>query len=109
MANEFNAVSDGVFTLTETQERDQFIFCRNDGEVLGEVGRAPMDLYQAYIMKKMMDGAIPPEIVMKNVHTIEAVDGKSILMTVSDMSEEASSRVSKKPNFLKHFFQKMFG
>ena len=56
MANEFRAVSDGTFTLQETKNKNQFYFYRNDGEVLADIDREPMDLYQAYIMQKMMSG-----------------------------------------------------
>lgn len=48
MANEFRAVSDGTFTLQETKNKNQFYFYRNDGEVLADIDREPMDLKRLF-------------------------------------------------------------
>ena len=45
MANEFLAVSDGTYTLSETENKNQFYFYRNDGAVLTDIDMEPMDLY----------------------------------------------------------------
>ena len=111
MANEFRAVSDGTFTLQETEKKNQFYFYRNDGGVLADIGRKPMDLYQAYIMKKMMDGEIT-DIVMNNIYSETSDDGKCIRLTISDIGENVhrnNSTVSEKPSFLKRLFHKLFG
>ena len=113
MANEFLAVSDGTFTLSETENKNQFYFYRNDGEVLSDIGREPMDLYQAYIMRKMMNGEIT-DMVMNNIYSETSDDGKCIRLTICDIGEKPSgssnSTVSKKrPNFLKRLFHKIFG
>ena len=47
MANEFLTVSDETFTLSESENKNQFYFYRNDGEVLTDIDREPMDLYNA--------------------------------------------------------------
>ena len=112
MANEFRAVSDGTFTLQETENKNQFYFYRNDGEVLADIDREPMDLYQTYIMKKMMDGEIT-DIVMNNIYSETSDDGKCIRLTISDIGEKPvhrnNSTVSKQPSFLKRLFHKVFG
>ena len=113
MANEFLAVSDGTFTLSETENKNQFYFYRNDGEVLTDIDREPMDLYQAYIMRKMMNGEIT-DIVMNNIYSETSDDGKCIRLTICDIGEKPvrnnNSTVSdKQPNFLKRLFHKIFG
>ncbi len=113
MANEFLAISDGTFTLSETENKNQFYFYRNDGEVLSNIGREPMDLYHAYIMRKMMNGEIT-EIVMNNIYSETSDDGKCIRLTISDVSKKTSSTNStvnsaKKPNFFKRLFHKIWG
>ena len=113
MANEFRAVSDGTFTLQETENENQFYFYRNDGEVLTDIDREPMDLYQAYIMKKMMDGEIT-DIVMNNIYSETSDDGKCIRLTICDIREKPTSKSNstvkeKKPNFLKSLLKKIFG
>lgn len=60
MANEFLAIS--------------------DGNVLTDIDREPMDLYQAYIMQKMMNGEIT-DMVMNNIYSEKSTDGKCIRLT----------------------------
>jgi len=43
MATELLAISDGTFTLSETENKNQFYFFRNDGQVLSDIDREPMD------------------------------------------------------------------
>lgn len=50
MANEFLAVTDGTFTLSETKNKNQFYFYRNDGEVLSDIDGEPMDLYHVFYL-----------------------------------------------------------
>ena len=112
MANEFLAISDGTFTLSETENKNQFYFYRNDGEVLTDIDREPMDMYQAYIMQKMMRGEIT-DMVMNNIYSETSDDGKCIRLTICDIGEKSYNNNStvnnKKPNFLKRLFHKFFG
>ena len=113
MANDFLAVSDGTFTLSETENKNQFYFYRNDGEVLTDIDREPMDLYHAYIMCKMMNSEIT-DIVMNNIYSETSDDGKCIRLTICDIGEKPTrnknSTVSdKQPNFLKCLLHKIFG
>lgn len=113
MANEFLAISDGTFTLSETENKNQFYFYRNDKEVLTDIDREPMDLYQAYIMQKMMNGEIT-DIVMNNIYSEMSDDCKCIRLTICDIGEKPpwnnNSTVSdRQPSFLKRLFHKIFG
>ena len=65
MANGFMAVSDGTYTLQETENENQFYFYRNDRGVLTDIDREPMNLYQAFVMQRMMSGQIT-DMVMSN-------------------------------------------
>jgi len=111
MANEFLAISDGTFTLSETENKNQFYFYRNDGNVLTNIDREPLDLYQEYIMQKMMNGEITG-VVMDNIYLETSDDGKCIRLTTCDIGEKSvkstNSIVSNKhPNILKRLFHKI--
>lgn len=111
MANEILKVSDGTFTLTETEVKNQFYFYRNDGEVLKDIDREPMELYRAYIMNKMMNSEIT-EIVMNDIYSETSDDGKCIRLTVCEIGEKPTnnnnSTISKQPNLLQRLLHKIF-
>ena len=113
MANKYLSISDGTFILHETENKNQFYFYRNDGEVLTDIDREPLELYQAYIMMKMLTGEITDD-VKKNIYSEKSEDGKCIRLTIRDIDEKTvqyndSSASNKNPNFLKRFFYKIFG
>lgn len=113
MANEFRTVSDGTFTLSETENKNQFYFYRNDGDVLADIGSEPMNLYHAYIMQKMMNGEIT-DMFINDIYLETSDDGKCIRLTICGIGEKIvrdnNSTVSEKPpNFLKRLFHKIFG
>ncbi len=112
MANEFLTVSDGTYSLSETENKNQFYFYRNDGEVLTDIGRAPMDLYHAYIMSKMMNGEIT-DMVISNIRFETSDDRKTIRLTVDNNNEKHEQKNStvkeKKPSFIKRLIYKIFG
>ena len=112
MANKFLAVSDGTFTLQESENKNQFYFYRNDGEVLTDVNEELMDLYHAYIFQKMVNGEI--NMVMNNIYSEISGDGKCIRLTISNIGEklerDQNSTVSDKPSgFMKRLLHKIFG
>ena len=113
MAKELLAVSDGTYTLSETEEENQFYFFRNDHGVLTDIGRETMDLYQAYIMQKMVDGEIT-DMVMNDIYSEMSVDGKCIRLTICNIGEKPTHKTNsiaskKKPNFIKRLLNKIFG
>lgn len=109
MADKLLTVSDGTFTLSETENKNIFYFYRNDGEILSDIDMEPMDLYHAYIMQKMMDGEIT-KTVMNDVYSKTSKDGKCMLLTICKIGEKPNSTISQKhPNFLKRIFHKIFG
>ena len=126
MAKELYVLSDGTFSLSETEVENLYLFYRNDGRVIGDVGRIPMDFYQSYITNKMMNGEIT-EIVRKDIKFEPLYDGKFIRLTVSEMGEspqvktQDSNDVEKsesqpvqneeqpKPNLFKCILKKIFG
>lgn len=112
MANEFLEVSDGTFILSETEVKNQLYFYRNDGEVLTDIDTELMDLYQAYVVRKMANGEIT-DIVMNNIYSQTSDDGKCIRLTICEIGEKPTcnndSTVSAQPNFLKRLFHKIFG
>lgn len=104
MSNELKAMTDGIFTLAESEDPNVFYFYRNDREVIGDVGRIPMDFYQNWICIKMFSGEIT-EMVMNDICFETSVDGKCIRLTVSGIGER---KTKQKPNFFKRLFYKLF-
>ena len=89
-------ISDGIFTLQESENENEFFFFRNDGQVLEGIDDEPSAFYQAYIMQKMMNGEING-MVMSNLHWQMSTDGKVIRGTVEDFrtyEEEETSEES---------------
>ena len=87
MENGVLTVTDGTFTLAETENKNQFYFYRNDGNVLTGVDREPMDLYQTYIMQKMMNGEIT-DVVLNNIYSEKSTDEKCIRLTICNIGEK---------------------
>ena len=108
MAVEFNAISDGTFILQETEDKNRFYFYRNDGGVLNDIGREPMDLYKAYIACQMMSGEIK-DVVMNNINFEISDDKKVIRLTISEIAKRPIQTNSRKPSFFKQVFHKIFG
>ncbi len=105
MSNELKAMTDGTFTFAESEDPNVFYFYRNDREVIGDVGRIPMDFYQNWICTKMMNGEIT-ETVMNDVCFETSNDGKFIRVTVSGIGERKAKQ--EQPNFFKWLFSKLF-
>ena len=114
MSKKFMTVSDGEFSLSETENENQFYFYRNDRKVLGDVGDMPMDLFQALIIQKMMTGEIT-ELVVANIRYEYSEDETIIRLTTSKIGEKDESvepvaiSSKKQPNFIRRLFNKVFG
>ena len=126
MAKELTALSNGIFSLSETEIENVYLFYRNDGRVIGDVGGIPMGFYHSYIANKMMNGEIT-EIVMKSISFDTSRDGKFIRLTVSEIDKSPEIKVQEsnfleksesqfvqnkeqpKPNVFKRIFKKIFG
>ena len=122
MSDERLAISNGTFTFVEGEDKNYFYFYRNDGGVLGEVGRIPMDFYQYYICRKMMSGEITGS-VMNNLHFERSEDEKCMRITVcsfgeqkeekdttieKDAEEKIEPNIEQKTSFFKRIVRKMF-
>ena len=86
MAQELLQLSDDTYIFIESEDKRVFYFYRKDGEKLGDVGRMPMDFYQAYIMQKMMKGDISGP-VFGNLCFETSNDEKCIRITIVDYEE----------------------
>lgn len=81
MENRYLNISDGFFTISETDRKNQFYFFRNDLQELGEVGEEPIKLFRYFIMGKYFIIDVN-EKVMKNIYSEVSKDGKVIRLTV---------------------------
>jgi hypothetical protein len=82
------AFSDGTYVFQESEDENQFFFFRKDGEVIGEIDREPMDMYQNYIVTKMFDGDFFNQIVANNLRFDTSDDGKCIRITSFAIGEK---------------------
>lgn len=106
MSNELKAMTDGTFTLSESEDTNVFYFYRNDRKVIGDVGRIPMDFYQNWICTKMMNGEITEMEINDTCFFEISDDGKCIRLIVSGSGERKAKQ--KQPNFFKRLFSKLF-
>ncbi len=105
MANEPSTLTDGIFTLAESNDPNVFYFYRNDGEVIGDVGRIPIDFYQDWICVTMSNGKMPEKVF--DYPCLETSDdGKRIKLTVSGIGERKVQ--DEKPKLFKVLFSKHF-
>ena len=81
MKREYRFITDGEFTLQETQSENQFFFYRNDGDYMEIEGREPAKFYQAYVAQKMLDGELSEEAA-NSILLEKSDDGKWIKITV---------------------------
>ncbi len=111
MDNKLLSITDGTYTLSESNVKNQFYFYRNDGNELGKIQHEPMELYQVYIMHKMTLGEMT-DIIMSNVEFEESTDGKCIRMTMSEIHGTSESKMNEQPkklNFFQRLKKKIFG
>ncbi len=108
MADELLVISDGTFTLSETEKENQFYFYRNDGEVLTGIDQEPMLFYRTYIFKKMIEGKLT-DIIMQTIYSEMSDDGKCISLTISDIGKKSELEASnQKPNIFKRLLNKIW-
>ncbi len=110
MSNEHMGISDGTYSLVESDDPNIFFFYRNDEGIIGDVGRLPMDFYQNWICTKMMKGEIA-HVVMNNICFQTSIDGRVIRIVTSEMKDdkpEASENIPQKQNFIKKIFNRIF-
>ena len=77
---ELKVLSNGEYKFAETENNSQFNFYRNDGEVLGDVGRLPMEVFQDYIFNKMLSGELTTAVAT-NIKFEMSDDGRCLRMT----------------------------
>ena len=108
------AETDGTYTLEETEVEKQFIFFRNDHEVLGNVGTVPLELFSKYLIKRGKHG----ETYRGQIFYEFSTDGKTIRMTayenpnlriVKSKEKDIFSVIEPGPNIFKRIFRKLFG
>ncbi len=85
---ELKSFSNGTYVFQETENENQFYFYRVDGEVLGEIDREPMEMYQNYICMKMFEGDMAPQIIANNIRFDTSDDGKCIRLTTFAFGEK---------------------
>ena len=99
MGRKYLSVTDGTFSLSETDVKNQFYFYRNDGGTIDVdvLSKEPMDLYQAYIIRQMMTSQMNLAVTWKDIELELSDDRKVILLTAWD-------GMTILPRFLENYF-----
>ena len=86
MGRKYLSVTNGTFSLSETDVKNQFYFYRNDGGTIDVdvLSKEPMDLYQAYIIRQMMTSQMNLAVTWKDIELELSDDRKVILLTAWD-------------------------
>lgn len=101
--NDCENLSDGIFTLLESEVPRQFYFYRNDGEVLDDADYSEaMKLYQAYVIRQIMRGEIIDR-APRPVFSGKSDDGRYIIITVSNGDDDDDA--AKEPSPISHFIE----
>ena len=111
MVQELRELTDGVFTLKETEVEGEFIFFRNDKEVLKNVGtNNVMVLFSKYLFEKSQKGEIQQSVYECKMRFEISTDGKIIKLTVKNKPNLQVVRIEDvtRPNFFQRI-KKMFG
>ena len=103
MSEMYNAVTDGVYVLQEGENKNQFFFFRKDGGEINHDEADPMELYQSYVCRKMIESN-NPQMVFGNLKFETSVDNKCIRITVMDFEERD---IETKPIKKKSWFAKL--
>ena len=83
------AITDDTYIFTETEDENVFLFYRNDGNELGDVGDLPKDFFDEYIMRRMMFDE-SDLVAYNNIYFKKSEDGKSIRIITSDVTRRSS-------------------
>lgn len=85
MSKNFKAISDGTFILSETENKNQFYFYRNDGEILSDIEDGDlMRLYDKYMELKKKKGEIESSVIRSAYYEMSD-DKRTIRLTVNDI------------------------
>ena len=111
MERQYVSVTNGIFTFTETDIKNEFLFYRNDGNVLGKISREPVELYYDYMINKMFNGEID-QIVRNDINYPQYSDAKFIKVIITN-NESATNKgtgvIKKQPNLFQKLIKKFFG
>ena len=116
MSKEVTVVTNGTYTLEETEVENQFHFFREDHGVLEDVGTLPIEMYARYMVQMARDGQIDNWYEVQIIYEIS--DDNRILRLTAVESTKPQLHIVKnkqyeapdvtKPNFFKRVFAMWF-
>lgn len=112
---EYLTITDGTYILSETDCPNEFAFYRKDGEILGDVGRIPMEMYDWRMFKRMQDYNIV-EPIIESIIFERSRDDRCLMMTVmwydlcpeNQVNQVEEVEKKKKNSKVYEFFKKYF-
>ena len=114
MSKEVTVVTNGTYTLEETEVENQFHFFRNDHGVLEEIGTLPIEMYARYMVQMEREGQINNgcEVELffeisedKKVLRLTAVESTKPKLHIVKNEQYVAPNVTE-PNFFKRVFAK---
>lgn len=112
MSKEVTVVTNGTYTLEETENANQFHFFWNDHGVLEDVGTLPIEMYARYMVQMAREGLIDNGYETKLFFEISE-DKKVLRLTAVEATkpqlhivknEQYEAPDVTKPNFFKRVF-----
>ena len=90
-------LTDGTYTLKETEVENQYLFFRNDHQVLGNTGSAYIYLFARYFNEKFSDGNEKKDVSYIGEMSFEiSRDCKVLRITVSYREKKVQEATAKK-------------
>ena len=108
MAEQLRVISDDTYTFSETENKNQFFFYRNDRKEIDEDLYIVADFLQNYIICKMLDGEVDTNVICGNLSYEISDDKKYIRLTVLSEKLNMTKSEEKRPNLLKRIVNKLF-
>ncbi len=109
MKNDMILISNGIYTLKETENESQFCFSRNDGRPLQEIGQKPLEFYYAYLVKQLVNKQVSDTI--KCSVSVELVEGCRYAIIsarpIVELKEKKPIR-QRKMNIIEKLYWKLF-
>ena len=95
MCKEVLVITDGTFSLSETDQTNIMSFYRNDGEMLGDVGNIPVLFYKMYLdeRKKIETDFSYDGCIIEILHSNHGKTLRLNIFSVEEMQNVLSRKV----------------
>lgn len=97
MGKKLKAYTDGTYIFQETDEEGKFLFYRQDGGILSDIGLRPIDMYEHYMFEKMFNEGRNIS-VSGQIHTMVSDDETHLLLIATAIVKEQENELAQGEN-----------